>query len=192
MSAKEWLDFHANPTVEALTPAICTVDFGYVCDCCSKVSQVFKKHFVGNAVQFVKRVKELGGRLSSDIEFDQKFYERKDCVEFLDALDPGLRHSRHLFNVVEHYNNGQSVGHVVFRLLDRHQDRFLDSPMLFVKTFYLSREWAKLGAIYILYALQKKYGKDVARMIARVVWSTRKYYLSYEMSTQDAIKRIKK
>lgn len=142
----------------------------------------------------MKRVKELGGGIHCHNIIDDKFYERKDCVELLDALDSSLSRNAYLFNAIDLYNSGRPVGHFVFRLLDRGWLRDSISPRtpLFVKTFYLSREWAKLGAIYTTHALQKKHGKDVARMIARVVWSTRKYYLSYEMSTQDAIKRIKK
>ncbi len=90
----------------------------------------------------------------------------------------------------DHFFEGDAKQFII-SLVDRCRLVYPKSPDMllpdFVCDFLDDRRAAASCAIHTMHAMKKMVGKDVARMIGRVVWEGRKYYPS-----EFSIKRIKK
>ena len=188
MSLEEWRAFHKKPTMGGLTPELVQND-SQPGICCRCVWGVFRKHFIGDGIGYVKRIRELGYHIPSHYICHVDIIIRPNAMELIIATGITLTEELYWYVVIEYHNN-VDCGRLLMQLEDRGVSRGGQVP-LFIKTFAVCRVWAKFGAILTLRALRVKLGKDVALMIARVVWEMRKFYISSSMMDENAMKRIK-
>jgi hypothetical protein len=180
MSDEEWLAFHANPTIEGLTAELTKRTYIQTFTCCVDVFDVMNKHFVGDKIRFVKRIRELGYNSLYGLQRIGFYVTQPNCIEMLAAFDiaPNIvvleTACRHFWR----FDGSKNI----LQLIDRGYPRpeYNKLPQSAVD-FVISRDYARCGAIAVIgalsYRLRREQGwKDISQIIGRVVWSTRRFY----------------
>jgi hypothetical protein len=192
MSQEEWLAFHANPTIDKLTQAFVKQTFPRLsCGCISATDVLFLHPIpIEKALEIVTRLRQLGFRtthynmLCLMVAYDYEHFTRfLDIFRFTPTNEfvweiPIWLHADDE-EVTEWYYTDEEES-LIIAVVDRcptigpnHRGKPLPD---FIVEYLRNRRAARSGAIHAMHAMKKKMGKDVAKMIARVVWSERKYY----------------
>ena len=189
MSVEEWLLFHANPTIEALSQPLIKKTFSRIQYCgCRCVTDAICYHLTAEkAIDFAASLKRLGFRATDlFVLFFLRCFEFKNCTQFLDAFR-FIPTSDFIWKLpywlnpcdddeIVWYDTDEEKD-IVIRLVDQCPAIETNKPLpAFIRDFLENRKASAIGAIHTMHAMKRMVGKDVARMIGRVVWAGRKYY----------------